>query len=287
MPAAVTRYSVFIASPGDVAAERAAALAVIQRWNNLHSQTSGIVLEPLLWESNSVPDWDTAPQDRINTDLLARADLVVAILWSRAGTPTKTHASGTLEEIDRFTQRKMVYFCQRERRNRPGTDDAAQAAQVDAFRAEHEGKSFFREFKEVADFRDLLFDNLVQWSNELSTLRAPAELLPYDVYKGDPTLLAEWARSEHDGTVLIYNAELSSFQDAASFQRVWGPARRAEAGAEGDPAAAAVQDAAAARAARAVSGSGSAPSTASTSARCRSAACMPAMRRATSASRCS
>jgi hypothetical protein len=56
-----------------------------------------------------------SPQRIINTQLVDTCDLGAAIFWSRLGTPTGTHDSGSLEEIERLLMRNApvsVYFCE-------------------------------------------------------------------------------------------------------------------------------------------------------------------------------
>lgn len=46
-------YKVFLASPSDVAKERQIARDVIQKWNDLHSEETGVVLQAI-WLGNSL-----------------------------------------------------------------------------------------------------------------------------------------------------------------------------------------------------------------------------------------
>jgi hypothetical protein len=55
MPYSATTYNVMIASPSDVAAERAAVRQILADWNVVHSQARGIVLLPIGWETHSSP----------------------------------------------------------------------------------------------------------------------------------------------------------------------------------------------------------------------------------------
>lgn len=95
----VTKYGVLISSPGDVHQERVAVRNIISRWNLEHSATKNVILEALMWETHAQPTMDLKAQQAINQNLLKRADLLIAILWSRMGTPTDKFGSGTEEEI--------------------------------------------------------------------------------------------------------------------------------------------------------------------------------------------
>jgi len=66
MSYAATVYKVMIASPGDINGERRIVREVIADWNSAHSETRGIVLMPIGWETHSVPDMGGRPQEIIN-----------------------------------------------------------------------------------------------------------------------------------------------------------------------------------------------------------------------------
>ena len=109
------RVNVAIASPGDVDRERDAILKVFTRWNDAHDHA---FLHPVMWEYSSVPTLGDHPQHLLNEQIIERSDLLIAIFWSRLGTPTPTADSGTVEEIREVIKRKgpecvMLYFCKR------------------------------------------------------------------------------------------------------------------------------------------------------------------------------
>ncbi|MGZ8907437.1 MAG: DUF4062 domain-containing protein [Methylobacter sp.] len=97
-------FNVMIASPGDVASERAIIRDVIYEWNAVHSQSRNIVLLPIGWESHSSPEMGSSPQAIINEQILDKCDLLVGVFWTRIGTPTKEHPSGTVEEIEKHIE---------------------------------------------------------------------------------------------------------------------------------------------------------------------------------------
>jgi len=62
MPQKVTKYGVFISSPGDVEKERRDVRDIIARWNLEHSATKNVVLEALIWETHVQPTMDLKAQ---------------------------------------------------------------------------------------------------------------------------------------------------------------------------------------------------------------------------------
>jgi Domain of unknown function (DUF4258) len=70
-------------------------------------------LLPLAWENNSAPAFAFRPQEVINRQLTNASDLIVAIFWTRFGTPAAVAPSRTVEEIEerpRLGKPATLYF---------------------------------------------------------------------------------------------------------------------------------------------------------------------------------
>lgn len=101
-------YKVFIASPGDVTAERGVAFGVIADLNQIYeSQRHDYRLEVRVWERHTHPDLGL-PQEVINQQISIReCDIFIGVFWKRFGTPPgsvrlndgRPYLSGTEEEI--------------------------------------------------------------------------------------------------------------------------------------------------------------------------------------------
>ena len=108
-----TVFKVLIASPGDITFEIKIVREVIQEWNSVHSETRGIVLLPVGWETNSTPEMGDRPQEIINKQIVDKCDMLVGVFWTRIGTTTGEFESGTVEEIERHIANNkpvMLYF---------------------------------------------------------------------------------------------------------------------------------------------------------------------------------
>src|SRR5947208_7795331 len=106
---------IVIASPGDLERERKAIPDLFIRWNRANR---GFHLIPAMWETGTVPSYGDHPQHIINEQVVESGDLLVALFWTKIGSPTPSGPSGTIEEIREFIRRKgpkrvMVYFCTR------------------------------------------------------------------------------------------------------------------------------------------------------------------------------
>jgi hypothetical protein len=105
--------NVMIASPSDVIQERIAIRDAIAEWNTVHALDRKTVLMPVGWETHSVPEMGDRPQAIINKQILKDADLLIAVFWTRIGSPTGASPSGTIEEIEEHLKARkpaMIYF---------------------------------------------------------------------------------------------------------------------------------------------------------------------------------
>jgi hypothetical protein len=131
--------SIFLASPGDVGAERNSVNAFVNEWNDLWSDEIGVHLRLVRWETHAYPAGGADGQDVINAQIGEEYDVFLGIMWKRFGTPTGRAASGTVEEFERALARNrasgspelMFYFKKAELD--PGVD-AEQLLAVREFR---------------------------------------------------------------------------------------------------------------------------------------------------------
>ena len=133
----VSMVKVMIASPGDVAQERHAVRSVIDEWNAVHATDRGVVLHAVGWDTHSSPAMGERPQAIISKQILRDCDLLVAIFWTRLGSPTGVAASGTVEEIDEHLAEgrpAMLYFSSAP--VHPDSVDPSNYAALKAFKAQ-------------------------------------------------------------------------------------------------------------------------------------------------------
>jgi len=221
----VTKYGVLISSPGDVHQERVAVRNIISRWNLEHSATKNVILEALMWETHAQPTMDLKAQQAINQNLLKRADLLIAILWSRMGTPTDKFGSGTEEEIRVFHGSKHVYFSSQEPvlgRGQDPVDFSNQVEKVREFKKALEKEGLVGTFSSVEDLEQKVSLALTQWVNEQPSRSDPINIVSFEKDIGQESLLDHWNRCNKPGCVLLFNVELNSFRDDYWFHRIWG-----------------------------------------------------------------
>lgn len=162
-----TVFNVMIASPGDVASERAIIRDVIYEWNAVNSISRKIVLLPIGWETHSSPEMGAPAQTIINNQILDKCDLLIGVFWTRIGTPTEHYLSGTAEEIEehiRSGKPAMLYFS-----SQPvaiETVDINQIQLLKTFKESCQKRGLYETYDSHRDFKDKLYRQLQLKVNE-------------------------------------------------------------------------------------------------------------------------
>jgi S-layer protein (TIGR01567 family) len=114
MPSQVTKYKIVTSSPSDIVEELNAVSEIIEYWNINNSDDYEAMLERVSWKTHATSEIGDRPQAIINKQLeLKDCDILIAIFWTRLGTPTGKAESGTIEEIEEFRKASKpvsIYF---------------------------------------------------------------------------------------------------------------------------------------------------------------------------------
>ncbi|AWB33960.1 DUF4062 domain-containing protein [Orrella marina] len=175
-----TAFNVMIASPGDVASERAIVRDVVYEWNAVNSGTRKTVLLPVGWETHSSPEMGATAQQIINRQVLNKCDLLVGVFWTRIGTPTEKHLSGTVEEIEEHIgsgKPAMLYFS-----SQPvamDTVELVQLQQLKEFKQSCQSRGLYESYDSHAEFKNKFYRHLQLKVNEHELFQV-AEAEPID-----------------------------------------------------------------------------------------------------------
>lgn len=168
-------YQVFIASPSDLSQERLAVTHALREWNDRHAETEKSVLLPVKWETHLVPQICDRPQQAIIDQLLSRCDILIGLMWARAGTPTGPAESGTAEEFDSAAMAGkpcLVYFS--ERKLSPGEVDSEQLLALGKFRTRIRERAITGTFRGTKELTAQLENHLLQVTRSLKPTPTPA-----------------------------------------------------------------------------------------------------------------
>lgn len=135
---------VLIASPSDVKQERDEIESVIFEWNKRFAEETHVILLPSRWEDDVTPSYGGSdPQQIINNQLINKCDILIGVFWTKLGTATSKHLSGTLEEINIFIEmgkEVMLYFVDKDI---PRQTDFSEVKKVDEFRNQYGQKGIY------------------------------------------------------------------------------------------------------------------------------------------------
>lgn len=178
---------VLIASPNDVRGARRLVREAVEDWNALHAEDSRVVLLPLMWERDATPEMGRPAQEAVSRQLGDRADAVVAVLWTRLGTPTEEGRSGTADEIQAGIDAEkpvLVYFS--EEPVVPASVDTDEYDRLREYRAVLEGQGLLDTYSTPEELRQKVTAALTRTVRE----RFQAEVTEAYVAQGQVHLLA-------------------------------------------------------------------------------------------------
>ena len=192
-----------IVSPSDVKEERKIVKKVLYEWNERNSRFRNIVFSVLGYDINAHADSGTYPQESINDQLLEKADFIIAIFWTKLGTPTEKYQSGSVEEIEKHIEQNkqaFIFFKDPE----PENKESEQFKKVQQYKESLKERVLYREgFKSKKDFEYLLGKEIDLIANDLSRPQ------PITVKERDVSVKVEKCK---DGTVKI------TFNDSSTIE---------------------------------------------------------------------
>lgn len=163
-------YNIMIVSPSDISEEREIAKNILYRWNELNSRFHNIVFSVLGYDINAHADSGVHPQESLNHQLLEQADLIIAIFWTKLGTPTTEYSSGSVEEISKHIKqgkKALIYFSNKS--VDPRKLDSVQYKKLQEYKQSIQGNAFYKEFSSPEEFERLLNTEIQLIANELET----------------------------------------------------------------------------------------------------------------------
>lgn len=157
MPQNGTIYRILIASPSDCVKERSSIPEIIYSWNSVHSFHTGIILEPVMWETHVFPEMGNRPQEIVNKQIVDSCDFLIGAFWTRIGTATGDYVSGTAEEIDRLrSQGKKIFLYFSSAPVVPESIDQDQYKARIEYEKNLRGQGITFKYSDMGEFREML-----------------------------------------------------------------------------------------------------------------------------------
>lgn len=139
---------VLVSAPGDLGTDDLRTIvATSTAWTRREGETHGVAFVPMHWSADTAAEFGIRPQESINQQLVDRADVVIALFWTRLGTPTGEADSGTVEELTRAAEAgKYVAVLRCRRPVLPSAIDTEQLDALDAFFDQHRGSGLIKDY---------------------------------------------------------------------------------------------------------------------------------------------
>ncbi|WP_081841828.1 response regulator [Lachnoclostridium phytofermentans] len=144
MARTVTAYDLLISCPGDVSQFVEKIENAVSKFNNFYGRENDIVLRTISWTNNSFPQFGAHPQKLLDKQIVEKADIAIAVFWTRFGTETEDYGSGTEEEIEKMLKDgKQVFLYFLDKPIQPSKIDQEQYSKIQAFKEKHKKGGLF------------------------------------------------------------------------------------------------------------------------------------------------
>ena len=91
----ITEYDLLISCPGDVEKFKDVIEEAVEKFNRLFGRTNSVLVNAKYWKSDSYSQMGDRPQNILNRQLVNKCDMLIAVFWTKFGTPTDRYGSGT------------------------------------------------------------------------------------------------------------------------------------------------------------------------------------------------
>ncbi len=154
--------TIFLASPGDVQAERDAAREILEELNRVTARQKNIHFDIVGWETDAYPGFGGDGQQVLNNEIgdMTQYDLFVGIMWNKFGSPTPRAGSGTVEEFERafatYTTTgtpDIAFYFKNQPANLANEAELAQKMEVVKFKKSLFPEGLIGDFTDTNDFR--------------------------------------------------------------------------------------------------------------------------------------
>lgn len=161
-------FKCLLISPSDVSEERDSLSSTVDYWNAHNGKALVVRVELVRWETHSTPEIGDEPQAILNKQLCIDCDFGIAVFWSRLGTATSEHPSGSIEEIENLLKRNKkvsIYF---KTSDIPQKQlDVNQFERLKAIKEEYSAKGLISEFDNIEKLQSNFSYHLTSIVNEL------------------------------------------------------------------------------------------------------------------------
>lgn len=157
----ITAYDLLLSCPGDVLNTIDIIKEEVTNFNRIFGQLNNIEVIVKHWSTDSFPQAGDKPQELLNKQFIRECDAVVAIFWTRFGTPTDKYQSGTEEEIEEMIKaEKQVFLYFLDKPASPSNIDMEQYEKVKQFKNKYKDKGIYAIVKDEQELKKQFLNHL-------------------------------------------------------------------------------------------------------------------------------
>ena len=161
MPEKFTKYKLLISCPGDVEEDIKIIEKVIKKFNRTTGKKINVKINTVFWKKNSYAQLGNSPQEILNEQFVNDCDFMVAIFWTRFGTPTDKYGSGTEDEIyNLLGQKKQVFLYFSDRKINPEKIDNDQYTKLLDFKNKINKNGIYFTYKSSEELEKMFYKHL-------------------------------------------------------------------------------------------------------------------------------
>ena len=156
------QFQLLVSAPSDISEEIDIVKKVVNSFNYSIGKSNGVSILSVNWKDNSFPESGGQPQELLNKQIVDESDAVVAIFWTKFGSPTSKYDSGTEEEIEKMIddgKQVFLYFCDKEVNIK--TINYKQWEKIQNFKKKYENRGIYFTYNKINDFEKHLFNHLI------------------------------------------------------------------------------------------------------------------------------
>lgn len=156
-------YDLLISCPGDVEDFIDDIENAVDRFNRLFGGIHHTRVDTKYWKRDSYPQMGDKPQNILNRQFVNDCDMVVAVFWTKFGTPTDRYGSGTEEEIeDMISSKKQVFLYFLDKPYRPSAY-SSDYENVVKFKEKCRQRGVYQEVSDEKELSEKFYDHLTQY----------------------------------------------------------------------------------------------------------------------------
>lgn len=157
----ITAYDLLISCPGDVIQFVYVIRECVDSFNRTIGKVNNAEIVARHWSTDSYPQSGDKAQELLNKQFVRDCDAVVALFWTKFGTPTDKYGSGTEEEREEMlSSDKQVFMYFLDAPVNPSTIDMEQYKKVEAFKKKYENRGIYLVVKDENTLRQQFTNHL-------------------------------------------------------------------------------------------------------------------------------